>query len=350
MKLENENQTRYKQAARAGAQTDSHKGHEYPSAGVKRRVNGCTEQRRARINLRRGSREPHKRETGWQAQHQQLDTGARLHNSKAGVDSKLRWLPTACKQRQRALQTLVLLILYRITMPPAIQTSWGKVRAVQGDPKKIRWEPENGDAATETLGLWLQPGSHRARLMTMHLLCGDVEQAVITEITRLKPDVETATWNTMMLKLQPDEEKDVVQDIAPKAGARLMGIRSKYSLLDATVEVVRRVSDKGLLTTWSASIIMKDAEARAMWNMAWPKMYRDLDARSEPGDEGDPPSTANQQSSPNRREQPYVCPVSQTSCTGSDQVLQIPEAATVQQGIPEHGQHTTEPPCGSGTL
>ena len=27
---------------------------------------------------------------------------------------------------------------------------------------------------------------------------------------------------------------------------------------------------------------MKDAEARAMWNMAWPKMYRDLDARSEP--------------------------------------------------------------------
>ena len=94
---------------------------------------------------------------------------------------------------------------------------------------------------------------------------------------------------------EPDEEKDVVQDIAPKAGARLMGIRSKYSLLDATVEVVRRVSDKGLLATWSASIIMKDAEARAMWNMAWPKMYRDLDARSEPGDEGDPPSTANQQ-------------------------------------------------------
>ena len=180
-------------------------------------------------------------------------------------------------------------------MPPAIQTSWGKVRAVQGDPKKIRWEPENGDAVTETLGLWLQPGSHRARLMTMHLLCEDVEQAVITEITRLKPDVETATWNTMMLKLQSDEEKDVVQDIAPKAGARLMGIRSKYSLLDATVEVVRRVADKGLLTTWSASIIMKDAEARAMWNMAWPKMYRDLDARSEPGDEGDPPSTANQQ-------------------------------------------------------
>ena len=176
-------------------------------------------------------------------------------------------------------------------MPPAIQTSWGKVRAVQGDPKKIRWEPENGDAATETLGLWLQPGSHRARLMTMHLLCGDVEQAVIIEIT----DVETATWNTMMLKLQPDEEKDVVQDIAPKAGARLMGIRSKYSLLDATVEVVRRVSDKGLLTTWSAGIIMKDAEARAMWNMAWPKMYRDLDARSEPGDEGDHPSTAKQQ-------------------------------------------------------
>jgi hypothetical protein len=64
MKQENDNQTGYKQAARAGAQTDSHKGHEYPSAGVKRRVNGCTEQRRARINLRRGSREPHKRETG----------------------------------------------------------------------------------------------------------------------------------------------------------------------------------------------------------------------------------------------------------------------------------------------
>ena len=177
-------------------------------------------------------------------------------------------------------------------MPPAIQTSWGKVRAVQGDPKKIRWELENGDAATETLGLWLQLGSHRARLMTMHLLCGDVEQVVITEITRLKPDVETATWNTMMLKLQPDEEKDAVQDIAPKAGARLMGIRSKYSLLDATVEVVRRVSHKGLLTTWSASIITKDVEARVMWNMAWPKMYRDLDARSEPRDEGDPPSTA----------------------------------------------------------
>ena len=35
-----------------------------------------------------------------------------------------------------------------------------------------------------------------------------------------------------------------------------------------------------------------------------------------------------QRSSPNRREQPYVCPVSQTSCTGSDQVLQIGEAAT----------------------
>ena len=106
-------------------------------------------------------------------------------------------------------------------MPPAIHTSWGEVRAVQGDPKKIRWELENGDAATETLGLWLQLGSHRARLMTMHLLCGDVEQAVISEITKLKPDVETATWNTMMLKLQPDEEKDVVQDIAPKAGARI---------------------------------------------------------------------------------------------------------------------------------
>ena len=73
-----------------------------------------------------------------------------------------------------------------------------------------------------------------------------------------------------------------------------MGIRSKYSLLDATIEVVRRVTDKGLMATWSANIIMKDTEARAMWTVAWPKMYTDLDARSKPGNEGDPASTASE--------------------------------------------------------
>ena len=173
----------------------------------------------------------------------------------------------------------------RVVMPPAIEVKPGKVKAVQGDHRKLKWVPDQGLEVTEALGLWVQPGSLRARMLTTLMLSGDVDHAVAAEVEKLRPEIETSPWSALYIKVAPEVEQEVVQELAPRAGGKLTGIKSKYTLLDAVVEVTMRVSSKTLLTTWSSNVITKDQDARAMWNILWPKLFQHEDIRSEPGDD-----------------------------------------------------------------
>ena len=75
----------------------------------------------------------------------------------------------------------------RVVMPPAIEVKPGKVKAVQGDHRKLKWVPDQGLEVTEALGLWVQPGSLRARMLTTLMLSGDVDHAVAAEVEKLRP-------------------------------------------------------------------------------------------------------------------------------------------------------------------
>ena len=173
----------------------------------------------------------------------------------------------------------------RVVMPPAIEVKPKKVKAVQGDHRKLEWVPDQGLEVTEALGLWVEPGSLRARMLTTLMLSGDVDHAVAAEVEKLRPEIETSPWSALYIKVAPEVEQEVVQELAPRAGGKFTGIKSKYTLLDAVVEVTRRVSSKTLLTTWSSNVITKDQDARAMWNILWPKLFQHEDIRSEPGDD-----------------------------------------------------------------
>ena len=60
-----------------------------------------------------------------------------------------------------------------------------------GTPTKLRWLPTHGDPVEEPVGLWVQPDSVRARIMTMCILAGSIDNTVLDEVLKLRPDIET---------------------------------------------------------------------------------------------------------------------------------------------------------------
>ena len=118
-------------------------------------------------------------------------------------------------------------------------------------------------------------------------------------------------------------------------GGKLLGIKSKYALLDVVVEVSMRESSKTLLTTWSSNILNKDPAARAMWNILWPKLLQNPDVRSEPGDE---PRAADAQAASGLREKGQEDQKHSEKAMvllSSLQVLNIPEEDKLQAMIAE---------------
>ena len=80
-----------------------------------------------------------------------------------------------------------------------------------GTPTKLRWLPSHGDLVEEPVGLWVQPDNVRARIVTMCILAGSIDNTVLDEVLKLRPDIETNTWSSLVGKLPvkgwPDRAK-----------------------------------------------------------------------------------------------------------------------------------------------
>ena len=119
-----------------------------------------------------------------------------------------------------------------------------------GTPTKLRWLPSHGDPVEEPLGLWVQPDSVRARIMTMCILAGSIDNVVSNEVLKLCPDIETNTWSSLVGKLPDGAEKEICRQVvkAKRVPESFSNISSKYSLLDAMLATIAKVSDRPMLT------------------------------------------------------------------------------------------------------
>ena len=86
-------------------------------------------------------------------------------------------------------------------------------------------------------------------MLTILMLSGAVDHAVAAEVEKLRPEVDTTWWFAMYVKVMPEVEQEVLHELAPRSGGKLLGIKNNYAQLDTLVEVARRVSSKTLLTT-----------------------------------------------------------------------------------------------------
>ena len=78
-----------------------------------------------------------------------------------------------------------------------------------GTATKSRWLPNHGDPVEEPVGLWVQPDSARARIMTMCILAGSVDTTVLDEVLKLHPEVESNSWSSLVGKLPDGAKKDI---------------------------------------------------------------------------------------------------------------------------------------------
>ena len=112
-----------------------------------------------------------------------------------------------------------------------------------GTPTKLRWLPSLGDPVEEPVGLWVQPDSVRPKIMTMCILAGSIDNTVLDEDLKLRPDIESNTWSSLVGKLPDGAEKDICRQVvkSKRIPECFSNISSKYSLLDAMLATIAKV-------------------------------------------------------------------------------------------------------------
>ena len=156
-----------------------------------------------------------------------------------------------------------------------------------GTPTKIRWLPSHGDPVKEPVGLWVQPDSVRARIMTMCILAGSIDNPVLDEVLKLRPDIETNSWSSLVGKLPDGAEKDICRQVvkSKRVPESFSNISSKYSLLDAMLATIAKVSDRPMLTEWSTARLNAKSELRSIWSAFYKEIFSESDALSEAPDQ-----------------------------------------------------------------
>ena len=105
------------------------------------------------------------------------------------------------------------------------------------------------------MGLWVQPHSVRAKIMTMCILAGSIDNTVLDEVLKLRPNIESNSWSSLVGKLPDGAEKDICCKVvkSKRIPECFSNISSKYSLLDAMLATIAKVSYRPLLTEWSTT-------------------------------------------------------------------------------------------------
>ena len=156
-----------------------------------------------------------------------------------------------------------------------------------GTLTKLRWLPSHGDPVEEPVGLWVQPDSVRARIMTMCILAGSIDNIVSDEVLKLRPDIETNTWSSLVGKLPDGAEKEICRQVvkSKRVPESFSNISSKYSLLDAMLATIAKVSDTPMLTEWSTARLNAKSELRSIWSAFYKEIFSETDALSEAPDQ-----------------------------------------------------------------
>ena len=156
-----------------------------------------------------------------------------------------------------------------------------------GTPTKLRRLPTHGDPVEEPVGLWVQPDSVRARIMTMCILAGSIDNTVLDEVLKLCPDIETSTWNSLVGKLPDGAQKDICHQVvkSKRVPECFSNISSKYSLLDAMLATIAKVLDRPMLTEWSTARLNAKSELRSIWSAFYNEIFNESDALSEAPDQ-----------------------------------------------------------------
>ena len=100
---------------------------------------------------------------------------------------------------------------------------------------KLRWLPSHGDPVEEPVGLWVQPDSVRARVMTMCILAGSIDNTMLDEVLKLRPDIETNTWSSLVGKLLDGAEKEIRRQVVKSK--RVPGLRRGVAAWGCAVQL-----------------------------------------------------------------------------------------------------------------
>ena len=137
------------------------------------------------------------------------------------------------------------------------------------------------------MGLWVQPDSVRARIMTMCILAASLDNTVLDEVLKLRPDIESNPWSSLVGKLPDGAEKDICRNVvkSKRIPERFSNISSEYSLLDAMLTTVVKVSDSLMLTEWSTARLNAKSELRTIRSAFYKEIFNESDALSKAPDQ-----------------------------------------------------------------
>ena len=152
-----------------------------------------------------------------------------------------------------------------------------------GTPTKLRWLPSHGDPIEDPVGLWVQPDSVRARIMTMCTLAGSIDNTVLDEVLKLRPDVESNTRSSLVGKLPDGAEKDICRQVvkSKRILESFSHISLKYSVLDAMLATIAKVLDSPMLTEWSTARLNAKSELCTIWSAFYKEIFSQSDALSQ---------------------------------------------------------------------
>ena len=68
------------------------------------------------------------------------------------------------------------------------------------DVNQLRWVPDEGEAVSELVSLWLQPGLEKPFVLSLALLAGKVDSGVCGVISALRPDVVTDSFRSFRVR------------------------------------------------------------------------------------------------------------------------------------------------------
>ena len=189
---------------------------------------------------------------------------------------------SACAMR---INTLVFSPPHTFSLMAAVSLEFGHIQK-GGTPTKLRRLPTHGDPVEEPVGLWVQPDSVRARIMTMCILAGSIDNTVLDEVLKLRPGIESNSWSSLVGKLPDGAEKDIYRQVvkSKRTPECFSNISSKYSLLDAMLATIAKVSDRPLLTEWSTARLNAKSELRTIWSAFYKEIFNESDALSQAPD------------------------------------------------------------------
>ena len=77
----------------------------------------------------------------------------------------------------------------------------------------------------------------------MCILAGSIDNTVLNEVLKLRLDIETNTWSSLVGKLPDGAEKDICRQVvkSKRVPESFSNISSKYSLLDAMLATIAKV-------------------------------------------------------------------------------------------------------------